>query len=137
MRKNSPFIIVEDDMDDCEFIQSALNELGLKNEQLFFQNGQQALKYLQSDTQSPAIILCDINMPIMNGFELKMRINQEDKLRKQSIPFIFLSTSASVKDINTAFEMMVQGYFKKPSSFKELIELLQMIVNYWTKCEHP
>jgi CheY-like chemotaxis protein len=52
-------------------------------------------------------------MPILNGLELKAAINQDDILRKQSIPFIFLSTSNSKKEVTAAYGFNGKRLFQK------------------------
>jgi DNA-binding NarL/FixJ family response regulator len=68
---------------------------------------------------------------------LKREINKDAVLRSKSIPFIFLSTSASKKEVSAAYELMVQGYFKKPGTFDDIKALLEMILNYWDYCAAP
>ncbi|MCW3105809.1 MAG: response regulator receiver protein [Segetibacter sp.] len=137
MYSTQPILIIEDDPDDREFIQSALNDIGVKNEQKCFQNGQEALDYLQKTSQRTFLILSDVNKPIVDGFELKREINKDDKLRIQSIPFVFLSTTAQPKEVENAYELMVQGFFQKPNSFDDIKNLLVMVTNYWRTALHP
>ena len=137
MKINHPIIIIEDDEDDCEFIQSALIEIGVKNEQKCFKNGQEALEYLRVTSEKTFLILSDINMPILNGLELKKEINSSDKLRSQSIPFVFLSSSNTKKDINAAYDLLAQGFFTKPNKFDALSNLLKNVINYWDEAKHP
>ena len=137
MRKIHPILIIEDDDDDCELIQSALEKIGVENEKKCFKNGQEALEYLQSTSERTFLILSDVNMPVLNGLELKRKINSSDKLRTQSIPFVFLSTSAAKKDINIAYDLLAQGFFTKPDKFDALINLLKNVTDYWETAKHP
>ncbi len=129
--------MVEDDEDDQFLIGEAVRNLGLPNELRFFPNGQIALDYLETTTEQPFIILCDINMPLMNGLELRKHINKSEYLRKKSIPFIFLTTAANEKAIETAFEESVQGFYKKASQYADLQEQIRLIVTYWQSSLHP
>jgi DNA-binding NarL/FixJ family response regulator len=90
-----------------------------------------------STTDKPLIIICDVNIPVMNGLELRRRICDNDYLRKKSIPFVFLSTNAHPKAVEEAYQMMVQGYFEKPASIEEIRKVLKMILDYWKVCKHP
>lgn len=137
MKNNHPILIVEDDVDDREFIQSALHAIGVKNEQVCFRDGESALKYLQTSDQETFLILSDINMPRLNGIELKKAINEDDGLRKKSIPFVFLTTSCAKKEVEKAFDLMAQGFFTKPKNLNELKDTLQKVVGYWNACKHP
>lgn len=137
MINTNPIIIVEDDADDCDFIQLALDEIGIRNEKKLFPNGKAALDYLKSSKEQTFLILSDVNMPLLNGFQLKAEINQDEVLRKQSIPFVFLTTSNSKKEVEAAYDLMAQGYFQKPNSFDEIKSILKMVTEYWDNCNHP
>jgi CheY-like chemotaxis protein len=73
----------------------------------------------------------------MDGLELRKEINENEFLRKKSIPFIFLTTTSNRTVIEQAYEMMVQGYFVKPNSIQEIKETIKMIIDYWKVCRHP
>lgn len=137
MSVKGPIISIEDDFDDQFLIQSILDELGISNQLIFFTNGLDALLYLETTQEQPFIILCDINMPIMNGLELRQRIEQNEYLRKKSIPFIFLSTADNPYIINTAYELTIQGFFKKENSFADLRNRIKICFEYWQSCLHP
>ena len=137
MPTTGPVIIVEDDDEDHDLIVFALRSIGVTNEIVFFQNGENVLDYLLQLRQNPFIILCDLNMPGMDGFELREAINESEYLKKKTIPFIFLTTSNRESDINKAYRLTVQGYFTKPDNLSELTNDLKAIVEYWRKCRHP
>ncbi len=132
-----PIVLVEDDVDDQEFICEALKALQVTNEVIIFENGQKALDYLNLTTQKPFLIISDVNLPVMNGLQLKTKIFASEYLRSKSIPFIFLSTSADIRAVNQAYDLSVQGFFVKESSYDKIKEQLSMIVNYWSLCKHP
>lgn len=135
--KNGPLVIIEDDLDDQEIIKEIFESLALTNALLLFIDGFEALTYLQTTTEQPFLILCDINLPKINGLELREQINKDERLRKKSIPFIFFSTNASRDAVEKAYEMTVQGFFVKDHSLKELRDRLSMIIRYWSYCKHP
>ena len=137
MPTTGPVIIVEDDDEDHDLIVFALRSIGVTNEIVFFQNGENVLDYLLEKSRNPFIILCDVNMPGMDGFQLREAINESEYLKKKTIPFIFLTTSNRESDINKAYRLTVQGYFTKPDNLSELTNDLKAIVEYWRKCRHP
>ncbi|HYH13638.1 MAG TPA: response regulator, partial [Flavisolibacter sp.] len=114
MTKTGPIIIVEDDPEDQEVIADVLQLNGVKNELKFFDNGKLALDYLLKTTDNPFLIICDINMPVMNGLELRKEINKSDVLTQKSIPFVFYTTHAEKHAVEEAYRMSVQGFFQKP-----------------------
>ena len=137
MSKKGPIVLIEDDEDDQFLIEKALKAQQLPNEIRFFANGQLALDYFEKTTEQPFLVLCDINMPIMNGLELRQRINESDYLREKAIPFVFLTTSSNAQSIEMAYQESVQGFYKKSSQYTGLQEQIRLIVDYWQSCLHP
>jgi CheY-like chemotaxis protein len=132
-----PILIVEDDIDDQFLLRKVLERLHVESELLFFANGREAWEYLKRTTRTPFMILCDINMPVMNGLELRAKINEDEEIRKKSIPFILLSTAARERDVALAFDLSVQGFFVKESTLNEMEDSLRTIIYYWDRCRHP
>jgi CheY-like chemotaxis protein len=137
MNTREPIIIVDDDTDDHFIFREIASKLNLANELIFFRNGLEVLAFLRITTLKPFIIFCDMNMPQMDGLQLRRQINQEEQLRKKSIPFVFFTTAASKQQIQEAYDLTVQGFFLKESSFIETENTFKLILEYWDKCRHP
>ena len=137
MNKGGPIVIIEDDIDDQEMLQSVFEELKCGNEIVFFSDGEKALDYLTHSTIEPFIIFSDINMPKLNGMELREKIHQNENLRIKSIPYLFFSTSAEQNHVVDAYSKSVQGFFIKPTDYSEIREVIKTIVEYWSKCVSP
>ena len=138
MAASGPIIIIEDDEDDQEFIAQVLEELEVKNKILFFISCIPAMEYLRQTTESPLLILCDVNLPIKTGIEFKDDIDSDPKLRRKSIPFVFYSTSDDQPTVDYAYtHLTVQGFFRKPARLEDIKELMRVIIGYWKLCLHP
>jgi CheY-like chemotaxis protein len=137
MNKTGPIIVIEDDRGDKELLNIVFNELDFKNEIIFFEDGEKALEYLINTAVEPFIILSDINMPKLNGLELREKIHTNEDLRLKCIPYLFFSTSSEQKHIIDAYSKSVQGFFVKPHSVEELLRIIKIIVEYWQECESP
>ncbi|MDQ6815207.1 MAG: response regulator [Bacteroidota bacterium] len=137
MPNPGPIVIIEDDIDDQELIAEVLKELQVTNQLIFFCDGTQAITYLKSTTDKPFLVLCDINMPVLNGIEVRNIINSNEYLKSKSIPFIFLTTTPTSAAIEAAYRLSVQGFFQKPASLIEMKSTLKEIVDYWRKCKRP
>ncbi len=137
MNKNGPILIIEDDEDDQEILMDIFKELDYKNEIIFFVDGQKALEYLIESKDKPFLILSDINMPRLSGFELKDKIQTNEDLRLKCIPYLFFTTSSSQKAVMDAYSKSVQGFFIKPNAYDKLKNTLRKIVDYWQECEAP
>ena len=137
MSHTGPIIIVDDDPEDHFIIQDAFNSLRADQPLVLFDKATDFLKYLRITDEKPFIIFCDINMPGMNGIEMRNEIINDPYLREKSIPFVFYSTAANPTQIRLAYELTVQGFFQKPSTYAELVQMLKLILDYWKVCRHP
>ncbi len=72
--------------DDQYLLMQVLGQLDVKNKIHFFSNGQQMLDYLALTQEQPFLIFCDMNMPLMNGLELRRHIYANPELKKKAIP---------------------------------------------------
>ncbi|PQJ08947.1 response regulator [Flavipsychrobacter stenotrophus] len=137
MNKQGPIIIIEDDADDCEVLKSIFEDLNYENEIVFFTDGEKALEYLKVTELFPFLILSDVNLPKLDGFELRSMIYTNNELCKKCIPYLFFSTGVSQKAVYDAYTMSVQGFFLKPSNYTEVTDTIKAIVTYWQKCYAP
>ncbi len=137
MNKHGPILIIEDDKDDREILSEVFKKLGYKNRILYFSDGHEALNFLIDDIEIPFIILSDINMPKMNGLELREIIQRNEELKMKCIPFLFFTTSTTKKAVWDAYALSVQGFFIKPNSFTDLQHIIKKIVDYWMDCKSP
>ena len=110
--------VIDDDKIYHFLLKNLLKQNNIDVKSTFFQNGQDALDHIQSDTQNnvPDLILLDVNMPIMNGWQfLEEYAKITDTL--DNLPVIYMiSSSNNEVDINKAkeFSGMVKDYFLKP-----------------------
>ena len=137
MNKTGPIVIIEDDLDDQYILTEIFKELNYMNELIFFGDSLQALQYLTDTDIEPFLVLSDINMPKLNGMELREKIHNNEDLRLKSIPYLFFSTSAEQKHVIDAYSRSIQGFFVKPSNYDKLKTVIIKIVEYWQECESP
>ena len=137
MNKSGPIIIIEDDTDDQDILADIFKELNYDNEVIFFGDGVKALAYLTDTEVEPFLVFSDINMPKLNGMELREKVHNNEDLRLKSIPYLFFSTSAEQRDVIDAYSRSIQGFFIKPHSYDKLKSMLVKIVEYWQECQSP
>lgn len=137
MDKNGPVIVIEDDEDDQKILEEIFTSLDYKNKIVFFSDGNEALEYLNKTDIVPFLILSDINMPRINGFELRSKIHTNEQLHIKCIPYLFFTTSSDKKSVIDAYAMSVQGFFTKPDTFDKLKSTIQKIMEYWKECIAP
>lgn len=135
--KTTPILIVDDDNDDRQLLQEAWQELGYPNALHFFNNADEVLDYLYKEQVVPFLILCDVNIPKMDGFAFKEKLVEDTEMNYRSIPFVFWSSEVSNKQIQRAYDLGVNGFFVKGNTFDEIKQSLIDIVNYWQKSKVP
>jgi CheY-like chemotaxis protein len=114
--------LVDDDQDDRFFIRSALQESGVKVNIVEVENGLDLIKLIQqNDSPLPALILLDMNMPKMNGLETTSALRADPHI--QQVPIVMISTSANHTLIESAYEVGVNDFMPKPSTFEEFSSL--------------
>jgi CheY-like chemotaxis protein len=137
MQKAGPIIVIEDDLDDQDVLHEIFNVLNYANEVIFFEDGYKALEYIVSTDVQPFLILSDINMPKIDGFELRRKIHNNEELRIRCIPYLFFTSGVNRKAVYDAYAMSAQGFFIKPSNMEHLQNTIKKIVEYWQECYAP
>lgn len=137
MNKSGSVVIIEDDKDDQFMLEKIFKELNYKNQVIFFKDSFQALEYLTNTDIEPFLVLSDINMPKLNGLELREKIVNNEDLRLKSIPYLFFTTCAEQKDVINAYSRSIQGFFVKGDNYGKLKNTIEKIVAYWQECESP
>jgi CheY-like chemotaxis protein len=117
-------LIIDDDA-ICSFINTRVAQTsGIFREILSVHNGQAALDFLQSvaegDGKIPDVILVDLNMPIINGFDFITAFHGLQFFNKKDIGVVVLTSSAEIKDIERARALGIQHYLQKPLTVNAL-----------------
>jgi len=131
MKMHRDILVIEDDEDDREILQEIFRDLGYKNKILFFGDSTEALDYIRQPEVEPFIIISDINMPKLGGFELRNMILQEELLSDKDIPYIFISNAQDEYSIKQANKLSIQGYIHKGSDYNKYKEKIKTLVDYW------
>ena len=137
MSLKGPILLIEDDPNDAEVITAAISDIGIPNPVKIMPTTKEAYDYLSTTQERPFVIICDIRMPVTDGLAFRRSIQENDYLRHKSIPFLFLTGMVSQEIINSAYDLDVQGFFQKASSYEGLKDQLLAICVYWKQCLHP
>ena len=137
MKRSGPIIVIDDDLEDQQILDEVFKNLNVQNKVIFFADGAEALDYLTTTSDQPFLILSDINMPRVDGFEVRNRIFKNSNLKIKFIPYLFFTTSVDKKAVENAYDMSVQGFFVKPTSMIEMQNSLKKIIDYWRECYAP
>src|SRR4051812_8228741 len=115
----APILVVDDDLDEQDFIMQAWEELPFENELVFFTNADDVIKYLKEQEVAPFLIISDVNLNKTSGFELKDKLLHDKSLNHKSIPFVFFSNSAPNKQVSKSYDLGSNGFFIKGNNITE------------------
>lgn len=130
-------LLVEDSAADIYLIRASLSIGEIPKYLSVVTDGEEALEFLtrQGEYQNaprPDLILLDLNLPKVDGREVLERIKADRDLRQ--IPVLVLSTSASDRDVQSAYENHANCYLTKPSELNEYLDVVRAIESYWLEC---
>lgn len=136
-------LIVEDEEAHAQLMQRAIRKSGNANHIDIVSDGEQALDYLfnrgkyeDKNTYScPGLILLDIKLPGIDGFQVLKQIKEHPVLR--NIPVIILTTSQREEDVARAYGHYANSYLTKPVGFKKFEEKIGQLDFYWMMLNEP
>lgn len=125
-------LLVEDDIVDSLNIKYGFKKNNLENTLNIAENGAEALEYFDNisgeKNVTPKLIILDINMPKMNGFEFLRKLRHNPLYK--SIPVVIVTTSNSQQDIEESKKFNnVVGYFVKPLNFEKFLDIYKNVVH--------
>jgi CheY-like chemotaxis protein len=123
-------LIAEDDDGHAELIKEGLADSGVCNKTIRFSDGEEIWKFLSEtgngdtrDKSKSYLLLLDINMPKMDGFEVLKRIKQDDNLK--DIPVMMLTTTDDPREVEECYKLGCNMYITKPVEFVKFAETLK------------
>jgi CheY-like chemotaxis protein len=136
-------LAAEDTPADIELLQLALARCGGEvNSLKIVEDGQEVVDYLQGEPPFdqphrvvPNIILMDLKMPRMTGFEVLTWLRHHPHC--SVIPVVIMSSSSLPQDVLQAYRLGANAYFEKPTDFAQLQEILHSIIAFWSHAKRP
>jgi len=125
MSENRCILVVDDDADCCAMVSAILSSKGFQPEVCL--SGREAFEKLK--TIKPAMIILDIMMPEMSGYDVVVRLKQ--KPETQNIPVMMLSAKSEPEDLITGYkDYAVEYYITKPFTTHQLIAGIKLVLGY-------
>jgi len=133
-------LLVEDDDVAAESVMRSLGKVGVNFPVTWVEDGRAALKALRGEDPArriarPLVILLDLNMPRMNGFEFLQELRADPKLSDEVV--FVLTTSDSDTDRTRAYHEQIAGYMVKSAVGPQFAKLSQLLVSYVAAVELP
>ena len=127
-------LLVEDNPDDEELTLRGLRTTNLKNPVDVARDGQEALDYLfgkhdQAAKPVPVVVLLDLHLPRVDGFEVLKRIRAQERTHR--VPVVILTSSSEDTDIINGYDLGANSYVRKPVQFEEFATAIAQLGVYW------
>jgi CheY-like chemotaxis protein len=139
MTESETILLVEDDENDVLLVERAFRKAGLQQCLRIARNGEEAINYLSgqeiyADRERyplPFLVLLDLKMPGMDGFEVLRWARTERELKRLLI--VVLTSSILQTDVDRAYELGANSYLVKPVEFDEMVNMVQRFQSYWAE----
>lgn len=141
VNEKQPILLVDDSEDDLLLMRHAFKAAAFNAPLQFVHNGEEAIAYLKgegaySDRSKfplPVVMLLDVKMPRMNGFDVLTWVRAQPVLKRLSI--IILTASLRIEDVERAFDLGANSFLVKPGKMNELITMMLRLRD-WLEYNH-
>lgn len=132
-------LLAEDGADDVFLIRSAFKKCGFQDLIYVVGNGEEVVRYLKGEGAYadrerfpvPHLLLLDLNMPRMNGFDVLSWIRARQEW--MCLPIIVLTTSFYGPEIKRAYDLGANSFITKPPDFSQLVASLKEVGEHWLR----
>ena len=136
-------LLVEDNPDDEALTLRALNKNKVANSVVVARDGAEAVDFLfgtgahagRDINNLPQIVLLDLKLPKLDGFEVLRRIRADD--RTCNLPVVVLTTSNEERDVVTSYRLGANSFVRKPVVFEEFVSAVNTLGVYWLLVNEP
>ena len=143
MTDRATVLIAEDDPDDVLLTQIAFERARLANPLQVVRDGEEAIAYLKGEGKYanraqyplPILVLLDLKMPRMNGFQVLEWLNNHSELER--VPVAIMTSSDHDPHITRAYQLGADSYLRKPPDAAALLALVQRLQAYWVILNQP
>ena len=127
-------IIIEDNPADAKTLRVALARRDPEIETMVLDDGVRAIEFfthslLDEETEPADLVLLDLNLPIVSGFEVLEFLKSDPQLRK--LPVVVLSGSSSQHEIERCYAAGANSYMCKPTGIQQVFDMAVQLITYW------
>ncbi|MCE6991274.1 response regulator [Dyadobacter sp. CY323] len=128
MQATINILMIDDDLDDQHLIESAFKRQPVDCKWTFASDGLEGLEKLESLKSPPDLVLLDLNMPRMSGFDFLLALKR--KVMTRMVPVIILSTSSLPQNVARAYQLGASQYYVKPNKVMNLEAVVSDILKF-------
>jgi len=125
-------LLVEDDLGHARLIEKNLRRANLNNELVNLNDGAVALDYVfcqgeyaQRDPAQMLLLLLDLNLPVLDGYQVLERLKTDERTKK--IPIVILTTTDDPREVARCYELGCNVYVTKPVEYTEFSEAIRQL----------
>ena len=125
-------LLVEDDPGHARLIEKNLRRSNITNDVIIVSDGQQALDYLFGEGEytgsghaSPLLVLLDLNLPVLDGYQVLKRMKANERTRR--IPVIILTTTDDAREVVRCYDLGCNVYMTKPVDYEQFSDAIRKI----------
>jgi len=140
--ENVTIVLAEDDEGHATLTQRNLRRSGIQNPIQWCKNGQEAMDYILGEAEFDGhphtdchLILLDLNMPVMDGFQVLTKLKSNEATRK--IPVIILTTTDEKREIDRCYELGCNIYVTKPVEYEDFCNAIRELGLFLNVVEIP
>ena len=141
MTENETILLVDDSENDLILMRRAFQKAEFNNPLREVRNGEEAIAYLKGEGvyddrdqfPIPVVMLLDLNMPRLNGFEVLAWVQTQPALKHLSI--IILTASLRMEDVERAYDLGAHSFLVKPPSLEKLVAMIRCLRD-WLQYNH-
>jgi CheY-like chemotaxis protein len=139
MPERALILIADDSDDDITVIRRALKRASVPNPLFAVKSGEEVIAYLKGEGRYsnrdeyplPDLLLLDLKMPGIDGFDVLRWIRQQPGL--SSMRIVVLTASDHMRDVNLAYQLGANSFMVKPGDFENYVELGKTLATYWLR----
>ena len=138
------FLLAEDDPNDLYLIEHALKRCPEKLQWRHVRDGVEGQEYFEGNHQYadrhlfplPDVVLMDLKMPRLNGFDFLQWLRHEGPFDLRSTPVVVLTSSRETSDVTRAYELGANSYLVKPARFELFAKIIRELTASWSQTLH-
>ena len=139
MPERALILIVDDSEDDITVVRKALQKASIANPLYAVKSGEEAIQYFKGEGRYsnrdeyplPDLLLLDLKMPGIDGFEVLRWIRQQPTLSATRV--VVLTGSDHIRDVNQAYQLGANSFMVKPEDFENYLEIGKTLEKYWLR----
>jgi two-component system, chemotaxis family, response regulator Rcp1 len=131
-------LVVEDSESDIELLREALSDTEPAIALDVVRHGEDALSFLRregefSGAAAPDLVVLDLNLPRMGGFEVLRALREDVDPRLRRLPVVVFTTSTTPTDVDKAYDLHASSFVTKPTAFNSYLETVRAFREFWLR----